>query len=250
MSRTSSRPTVIDQYGEVLQRVLREIFSDERDAIERTAQLAARSIASGGVLHVFGTGHSHLIALEAYGRAGGLAAVNAILDFGLTPFNRGRDGTLERLHGYADIVVETEDLRQGEVAIVVSNSGINAVPIEFALACKARGLTTVALTNLNHSRASDSRHVSGSKLYEVADIVIDTHGVAGDAAVDLDGTRSIGPTSTVAAAAVVNAITARIAQLLVEQGEPSPVLVSQNLPGMEDHNRALMDHYRGRSRLA
>jgi uncharacterized phosphosugar-binding protein len=249
MKTTNPPTTVIDRYGRVLEGVLREIFSEEQEAMERTARLAADSIMSGGVLHLFGTGHSHTIALEAFGRAGGLSAVNAIVDYALTAFNQGRDGNLERLHGYAAVLIESEDLRHGEVVIVVSNSGINAVPIEFALGCKELGLHVVALTNLRHSRASTSRHISGTKLYEVAEIVIDTHGVPGDAAVELNGAGATGPTSTVAAAAIVNAVTARIAELLIETGAPNPVLVSQNLPGMEDHNRALMERYRNRSRL-
>ncbi|MDQ3871804.1 MAG: sugar isomerase domain-containing protein, partial [Chloroflexota bacterium] len=183
--------SVVAAYATVLQETLSGIFDREAEAIERAAQLACDAIASGGVLHIFGTGHSHMVALEAFGRAGGLAAVNAIVDIALTAFNHGRDGKLERLHGYADVLVETEDLRRGEVVIVVSNSGINAVPIEFALGCKERGLHVVALTNMRHSRSSPSRHSSGRKLFEIADVVIDNHGVMGDAAIALDSGESV-----------------------------------------------------------
>lgn len=241
--------TVIERYGETVQQLLTEIFESEVEAIERAARLATTSIASGGVLHVFGTGHSHMIAFEAFGRAGGLAAVNAIVDIALTPFNHGRDGKLERLAGYAEVLLETEDLRPGEVVVVVSNSGINAVPIDFAVGCRARGLHVVAITSMGHSRSSPSRHPSGQKLYEVAEIVIDTHVVLGDAALTLDGIGKIGPTSTVAGAVIINALTARVAELLLEAGEISPVLISQNLPGMEDRNRVQIERYRDRTRL-
>ncbi|MBA2565876.1 MAG: SIS domain-containing protein [Gemmatimonadetes bacterium] len=241
--------TVVSAYGTVLQETLAQIFEAEANAIERAAQLASESITEGGVLHIFGTGHSHMVAFEAFGRAGGLAAVNAIVDIALTAFNHGRDGKLERLHGYAEILLETEDLREGEVVIVVSNSGINAVPIEFALGCKARGLHVVAITNLRHSQESPSRHSSGRKLFEIAEVVIDNHGVPGDAGISLSNGESVGPTSTVAGAAIIDAITARIAEIVVERGVDSPVLVSQNLAGMEDRNRALIERYRDRSRL-
>jgi uncharacterized phosphosugar-binding protein len=241
--------TVIERYASVLHEVLAAVFRDERDRIEQVASLAASSIAAGGVLHVFGTGHSHMIAFEAFGRAGGLAPVNAIVDHALTAFNHGRDGRLERLAGYASILLETEDLRRDEVAIVVSNSGINAVPIEFALGCKERGLTVAAITSLRHSRNSPSRHEAGLKLYEVADIVIDNHGTDGDAAVELDRSVRTGPTSTVVGAAIVNSITARMAELLIEKGHVPPVLVSQNLEGMEERNQSLLARYRDRCRL-
>jgi uncharacterized phosphosugar-binding protein len=233
--------SIVATYAEALRTLLEELFVAEHASIERAAQLAAESIASGGVLHIFGTGHSHMIALEAFGRAGGLAAVNAIVDFALTPLSQGRDGVLERLHGYADVLLETEDLRAGEVVVVVSNSGINAVPIEFALGCKQRGLHVVAVTSLTHSRSSPSRHASGRKLYEVADLVIDNHGPSGDAAISLTGDIAVGPTSTVAGAAIVNALTARIAQLLTERGVETPVLgplsPAVGLRGLEQRQR-------------
>lgn len=239
---------VIDAYATVLHETLVTIFGDERERIEATAQATAASIARGGVLHVFGTGHSHLVAFEAFGRAGGLAAVNAIVDYGLTGFNHGRDGRLERLSGYAEILLETEDLRSGEVAVVVSNSGINAVPIDFAIGCKQRGLTVCAITSLRHSEGSPSRHSDGIKLHEVADIVIDNHGAEGDAAVAVDGIRT-GPTSTITGAAIINAVTARAAQILVERHEEAHVLVSQNMQGTEDLNAELLKRYRDRVRL-
>ncbi len=241
--------SVVTAYARILEETLSAIFEAEAEGIERAAQLACDAIARGGVLHIFGTGHSHMVALEAFGRAGGLAAVNAIVDIALTAFNHGRDGKLERLHGYAEVLLETEDLRPGEVVIVVSNSGINAAPIEFALGCKERGLHVVALTNLRHSRSSPSRHSSGLKLFELADVVIDDHGVMGDAAVALASGESVGPTSTVAGAAIINGITSRTAELLLLRGERTTVLISQNIQGMEDRNRALIDQYRIRSRL-
>jgi uncharacterized phosphosugar-binding protein len=239
---------VIDAYASVLRDTLAAIFDGERKQIEAAAQATAESIARGGVLHIFGTGHSHLIAFEAFGRAGGLAAVNAIVDYGLTGFNHGRDGKLERLPGYAEILLDTEDLRAGEVAVVVSNSGINAVPIDFARGCKQRGLTVIGIISLRHSGSSPSRHPDGVKLHEVVDIVIDNHGPQGDAAVALDGMRT-GPTSTVTGAAIINAITARAAQVLLELGQEARVLISQNLQGTEDRNAELLEPYRDRVRL-
>jgi uncharacterized phosphosugar-binding protein len=130
---------------------------------------------------------------------------------------------------------------------VISNSGINAVPVEVALLSKEAGLTVIALTSMAHSRTVASRHSSGRKLYEVADIVIDTHGFPGDAAVALPGGKlRSGATSTVVGAAIIEAITVQAAALLDARGVAPPVLVSANVPEGDAHNLALYERYRPR----
>ncbi|MGW0657083.1 sugar isomerase domain-containing protein, partial [Streptomyces umbrinus] len=138
-------------------------------------------------------------------------------------------------------------IRDGEVVVVVSNSGINAVPVEFALGARALGATVVAVTSRAHSMGAESRHVEGRRLLDVADIVIDTHGRPGDAVVPL-GDLTVGALSTVVGAAIVNALTCRAAELLVElHGQKPPLIVSQNTGGdAERHNSALLEKVRDR----
>jgi uncharacterized phosphosugar-binding protein len=159
---------------------------------------------------VYGSGHSALIARDAAGRAGGLVPALHILDIA--------DGDAERLEGVAKIILGRYELRPGSVIFIVSNSGINAVPIEMAMLCKEAGLTVVAVTSLSHSRQFNSRHSSGRKLYELADIVIDTHATPGDASIELPGTSArSGATSTIAGSAVMQAVTVQAAGLLGER---------------------------------
>ncbi len=187
--------------------------------------------AGGGVLHPFGAGHSQLLAFDAYARAGGLACVNPILDPALSPA-RGLDlARAERSVGHGTALLEAQDLRPGEVVVIASNSGVNPVPVEVALGCRERGLRVVALTNLEQAKATAPRHPSGARLHELADVVIDNRCPPGDAAITLASGDRVGPLTTVVGAAVVAALCARVAELLLEQGHPPPVLASQNLDG-------------------
>jgi uncharacterized phosphosugar-binding protein len=188
---------------------------------------------------LYGSGHSALIAQDAAGRAGGLVPFLALEDVA--------HGDAERLEGLAQVIVARYDLRADGVIIVISNSGINPVPIEMALLCRKAGLTVIAITALAHSTSVASRHSSGRKLYELADIVIDTHGIPGDAGLDLPGgTFKSGATSTVIGASIVQAITVQAAALLAERGIEPPVFISANLPQGDAHNKAIIKRYRSR----
>ncbi len=133
--------------------------------------------------------------------------------------------------------------------MVISNSGINAVPVEVALEGKARGLTIVALTSENHSLVVESRHPSGRRLLDVADIVLDTCGQPGDAVVSYDGLPGrVAPTSLLAGCYLVNSLVCRVVERYLSAGLVPPVSMSANLPGGDEHNRALEERYRGRIR--
>ena len=240
---------MLDRYAAAAGSALGEVAATQGQALEEAARLVAASVAAGGVLHVFGAGHSQLLALDAYARAGGLACVHPILDPALSPAAGLEVARVERAEGRAAAILEGEDLRPGEVVVVVSNSGVNAVPVEVALGCRERGLRVVALTNLEQAKATAPRHASGAMLHELADVVIDNRCPPGDAAMELPSGARVGPLTTVVGAAVVAALCARVAELLEQQGQIPPVLASQNLdgPSVADHNAALMARYADRA---
>ena len=153
--------TAIDRYFRAARDTLAEVAATQGDALEAAARLAAGGVAAGGVLHLFGAGHSQLLVLDAFTRAGGLACVNPILDPDLSPATGLELARVERTSGRAAAILEGEDLRPGEVVLVVSNSGVNAVPVEVALGCRERGLRVVALTNLEQAKRTAPRHPSG-----------------------------------------------------------------------------------------
>jgi uncharacterized phosphosugar-binding protein len=230
--------------------VLKQIRETQAQAIETAADWIKDSIEQGGVWHVFGSGHSHAMCEELFYRAGGLAPVNAILDVNLSMFGGGsptRGTNLERLEGYAKIIMASYDLRKGEVLLVVSNSGINAVPIEVAMIGKERGLKIIAMTNLTQSRAAQSRHSSGKKLYEIADLVIDNCIDVGDACVEIaPGLPKASSLSTLAGATIVQTIVAEVAARMHADGFEPPIWTSANVPGGDERTRLLYDRFGGK----
>lgn len=237
-------------YYQTVMRLIAAIMRSQGDSLERAAQAVFESLRVDGVFHVFGSGHSHSLAEEAYHRAGGLVPVNAIQEVFLTPLTPpGMSGQLERVSGLATILLDRHDLRPGEVLMVISNSGINIVPVEVALEGKARGLTVIALTSLAHSRGVPSRHASGKRLFEIADIVLDNCGEPGDAAVRYEGLPGkVAPTSLLAGAYIINSLVCRVVELFLAKSLTPPVYLSANVPGGDEHNGRLEAKYRGRIR--
>jgi uncharacterized phosphosugar-binding protein len=231
-----------DTYYERAGRLLERAREANRPVIARLAPIIGQSIARGGVVHTFGSGHSELISREIIGRAGGLVCVTGIID--------PTGGFVENLPGYGERLAARYDrqyqLIAGETVIVISNSGKNASPVDVALYAKAKGLTVAALTCLAMSRATASQHPSGKRLFEVADHVLDNGGVPGDAIVEVGDGISAGPTSTLIGCSVLNWLMLSVVEWLGSNGHPPPLLRSQNSPGAVEHNRELAVRYKGR----
>ena len=239
------------QYYGVVMRLLGQIQRTQYAAIDKAGHIIFESLLADGVLHVFGSGHSHAVAEEAFHRAGGLVPVNLVQESFLTPQTPPAiSGQLERVPGIARALLDAFDVRKGEVLAVISNSGINAVPVEMALGARERGAHVVAITSLGHSQQSASRHPSGRRLFETADVVIDNGAPPGDAAVTYQGSgANVGPVSLLAGAYIMNSIVCRVTELFIERGLTPPVYLSANLPGGDEHNRALEAKYRSRIKL-
>jgi uncharacterized phosphosugar-binding protein len=233
-------------YYEAVVRLLGEIQHSQAEAIDKAADLIFSSLAADGVLHIFGSGHSHSVAEEAFHRAGGLVPVNTMTEPFLSPLTSPKkSGRFERLSGLATILLDSD-----EVLIIISNAGINSVPVELALEAKKRDLTVIAITSLRHAQAVTSRHISGKRLFEVADLVIDNGGEAGDGALTFPGlTAKVGPTSLIAGAFIINSIVCGVVARFLAKGLTPPVYLSANLPGGDEHNRQLEARYKGRIKL-
>lgn len=211
--------------------IARQAADTQLGAILVAAGLVADALADGKRFWVFGTGHSHTLAEELYGRAGGLADVRAILEPGLM-LHEGlqKSSLLERLPGLADVLLEINPLESGDVLLIASNSGRNAVPVEFALGARSRGVKVIALTSLAHSNATTSRAPNGQRLFETADVVIDNCGVPGDALINTPGTpEPTGATSTLVGALLLQALTVEIVTNLTARGQAPNVLRSLNV---------------------
>lgn len=235
-------------YLEVLGRHLEVAYRRNAEAIDLVSVRVADSVRKGGIVHLFGCGHSQLVALEVCDRAGGLASLRAIADPALAPTQGARATLTERLEGYGSVVLDTEDLRPGEVLVVISNSGINPVPIDVAAGAAARGLYVVAVTSRLHSDAVTSRHPAGTRLHEVAAITLDTGTPAGDASVQTTDGASVGPLSTIVASALLHAVFTAVSAQLADAGDDVPVLRSRNLDGPADPNAPVLARYADRRR--
>ena len=224
--------------------------------------IIGQSIADGGVLHTFGSGHSEMIAREIIGRAGGLMPVTGLFDPGY--------GFSENIVGYGTRLAQRHDhhygLRPGETIIVISNSGKNASPIEVALYAKQKGMTVVGLTSLAMSTTAKTVHPGGQNLHAIADYALDNLGVSGDAIVDLGVSATTapnlplpisptqppaqplmaGPTSTLIGCTLLNLLMMSVLEWLRDHGHPLPLVRSQNLPGGMEANIALSQKYRTR----
>ena len=240
---------VCDQYYSVVRQQLDQVFTTQRPAIEQAAAWLGEALAADRWLYAFGTGHSHMLAEEVFYRAGGLAHAVPMLDSKLMLHENAIDATyVEREQGYAKKLLQLYPVEAGDVLIVASNSGRNAVPIELALEGKQRGLKVVVITNLQHTRAWPSRHPSGQRLADTGDVVIDNGGVSGDACLPMPGLPSlIGPTSSITGMLIINLILVRGIELALQAGVAPEIYISSNSDG-DDHNHRLLTKYRTRIR--
>lgn len=231
-------------YRIVLEQLDRQ-FNEESDSIESAAQLCAKSVVSDRVIHVFGCGHSQMFAMEVFYRAGGLVPVNALLIPHLALFPKAKLSTLqERVEGFAGEYLKLENVSSEDTMIIVSVAGRNAAVIDMAIEAKRIGMQVIALTSMQFSNEVSSRHSSGKKLADVADVLIDIKCDLGDAALSLEGVDAkFCGTSTVLGMTVMESIIARTVELCVDNGYTPPIYVSSNLDKGDKINAEYIKKY-------
>ncbi len=213
----------------------------QANVISKAADWFAETILAGRMVHLFGSGHSRIMVEEMWPRYGSFPGFNPIVELSLTFHNSvvGANGQrqamfLENTPGLAKRILRNYDLSPIDSALVASSSGCNVVPIEIAQEFQQRGVKVVALISRQHSEASKSRHESGKKLHDFADLVLDTGAPVGDAMTAIDGIDTpVSPGSTVGGCMLINALKAEIAAQLVEAGQPPKVLTAGAIVGNE-----------------
>jgi uncharacterized phosphosugar-binding protein len=174
---------------ELLERCARE----EQHSVAAAAEVVAATLQRDGLVYVFGSGHSHMFAEEAFYRAGGLGRICPVLKPPYMLHEGATESTrLEREPGHAGDVLAGYRLDgDRDCMIVASNSGANALPVEVASTARERGLPVVAITSVAYARAIER---PGTRLHEVADVVVDNHCPPGDALMEVGpGLPSMGP---------------------------------------------------------
>jgi uncharacterized phosphosugar-binding protein len=221
--------------------LLDRIERTQSDAIEEASRLCARVIGRGNLVHLFGTGHSRIPVEEMFPRYGSYPGFNPMVELSLTFHTQvvGSNGQrqamfLERIEGLADVILSNFDLGQDDALMVFSANGLSAVPIEMAMGARSRGLPVIAVTSREQSLAAEPEHSSGTRLLDHANLVLDLCTPAADALVSLEGVPTpVGPGSTLAAVALVNALKVRVAELLAAENRLPPVLSSAAVVGSE-----------------
>ncbi|MBR3840047.1 MAG: SIS domain-containing protein [Erysipelotrichales bacterium] len=232
------------EYMSKLDELLKTAYETNKGTIKVLAQKVAVNIKDDKIIHTFGTGHSHMIGIELFGRAGGLGNVNAILDPDvLTSNGAQRSGALEKLSGLADIIYDSYKINAGDIMIISSNSGRNAAPIEMAMRCQKEGVISIAVTNVAQSKSQTSRHASGKRLFECVDYVLDTCVPSGDALLNINGILT-GPGSSIVSMFLLNTVVSEAIKICAEQGIKPYVFQSQNVDGFD--NDAIYTKFDGR----
>lgn len=220
--------------------LLKRLQDEEVPEIKKVAEAIGERLADGGRLFAFGCSHSSLPVQDIVYRAGGLMLVNPLYGPGIAALDT-RPTTLgsemEKLPGYAKAILDNSPLKKGDVLIVVSVSGRNAVPIELAQLAQERGILVVAVTSHAYTDAVTSRHESGKKMKDFADFVLDNKVDAGDAVLSHDAVpQKFCPLSGVTSIALLHALVAEIVNDLAERGITPPVFLAANLDGGKEWN--------------
>lgn len=242
-----SESTLAGQFFGAAIGLLERVRDEEAANIEAAGKAIAEAVASGGRVFAFGAGHSSLAAQDVVYRAGGLALMNllnlpGVMGVDVMPATLG--SALERVDGLASAVLDSSPARSGDVLVIISLSGRNALPVEMALKARASGLKVIGVTSVAYATETESRHVSGTYLKDQCDIVLDSKIAVGDAELSADGIDApFAPASTVVTSALMQAMVATAAGGLVERGVEPPMLRSGNVDGGHDWNRRVMTEY-------
>jgi len=230
-------------YLELASNAIRQVSETQGAAIEAAAELLVDSICSGQSIFSFGASHSFMTTEELVYRTGGLMLVNPIYPHGMNLFVRPMTATsrLERLLGLGAELLAGSPAKGGDVLLLTSTSGRNAVVIDMAIGAHELGIKTIGITSLAYTSGVGSRHPSGKKLADLCDVVIDNCAPLGDAAVEIPGfPQRVGPLSSVTGCAIVNSIVAEVVSRLVAKGIEPPVFVSANLDNGDAWNARLL----------
>lgn len=215
---------------------LQAVQDSQCDAINAAADICAQAILDDKLVFTFGTGHGSFAAMEMFPRTGTVTGFRPIVESSMISFHRvlGDGGArqyrfIHSQEGYGDAILSAHETVPGDAMLIFSHSGLNAVTLDIAVGAKERGMKLIGVTSVPHSSVTPSRHSCGKRLYELADVVIDTGVPLGDAAIEIEGMAGkTGATSTSIAIAIGHAINAATAERIAASGKEAFVMQSPN----------------------
>jgi uncharacterized phosphosugar-binding protein len=238
-----------DKYIKHLKDIIDKIIESQHYNIEKAAIKLANAVEAGNTIFAFGCSHSGIIVEELFYRTGGFALINPI--FNPTLMLNTRPVTMtsraERIERFGTEIIDQSPLSEGDVILIHSVSGRNPVVVDAAMEAKKKGAYVIGLTNMTYSTQVKSRHNTGKKLYDIADLVIDNCGDFEDSCMKIEGIdQKIAPTSTVAGAAIVNSIVVETSAILLSRGIEPPIFHSANVDGGDEFNKKIFEKYKDR----
>lgn len=233
---------LFDEFDSAHAAVMERLRKTQKSAIISAGNAIYKAIKAGHRFFVTGTGHSHMMAEEFYTRAGGLACVTPIMPTEFLLHEHPLKSTaVERVAAYAPVIFEVYGIAPGDVLLIASNSGRNGLIVEMALEAKKMGVTVLAITS---TVGQASRHPSGKKLCDIADITIDNCSVEGDATCEIyENGPYMGATSTITGAYIVQQLSIAVAAAFMADGVKPPVFLSSNVDAGDAWNRDLFRNY-------
>lgn len=241
------------EYYERSMKLLEDLKDKQLDNILKAAELCADRIEKGGLVFLFGAGHSRMMCEEMTPRQGCFVGFVAFVELALSNHANiiGANGLrgplhLEKIPGYAEELLKSWKFGPNDALILISTSGIRPLIVEMALGAQERGLPVIGITSVKHASQVTSAHASGKKLMEIADIVLDNQCPRGDCILELEGLEwATGPVSTLTGAMMINMLRCETARLLLERGYRPEMLPSHQLVGDANAEEQLERFYEG-----
>ncbi len=230
-----------DTYLKSITDILNKIASTQNDKLSEASKLVSEVIKNDGIIYIFGCGHSHLIGLDCFYRAGGLVNVSAMLDTDLMLHNgAAKSSKMEKMSGIAESIFERYCITDKDLIIIISTSGKNAVPVEMAQVASKNDIKSIAVVSSEYF--SDKKDTP--LLYECADMYIDNCVPHGDAVIDISGAETkMGSVSTAASSFILQTILMEGADIAGKCGTRLPVYMSGNVEGGAEFNKKLIKEY-------
>ncbi|MDC0624046.1 sugar isomerase domain-containing protein [Alphaproteobacteria bacterium] len=232
----------IQKYQKKIFDLLEKITTNQKDKFFKVAQEFYKTYKKNGMIYIFGTGHSHMLAEEGHFRAGGFAPICPILNSSLmlhedTLFS----SVLERTDGVASNLIKKYNIESKDILVIFTNSGVNQAPLEASYIAKKLKCKTVGVSSESYSKiAKKSKYKK--RLSEVVDYHFDNYGPPGDALIEIKKNFNVSPFSTIAGSFILNSIISEVAELAKNE-KPFPFYISGNMPNAEKHNKKLMKKY-------
>lgn len=229
------------EYFNKLTSVLNEIKQNELDKMQAVAKKVAKTIENDGIIYIFGCGHSHLIALDCFYRAGGLVNVSAVLDTDLMLHNgAAKSSKMEKMSGIAEEIFKRYCITEKDFLFVISTSGKNSVPVEMAQIATEKNIPNAAIVSSAYFADKKDKPL----LFEAAQMYIDNHVPHGDAVMEIAGTdANMGSVSTAASSFIMQSVLMEGAAIAAGNGAKPPVYMSGNIEGGAEFNKKLIDEY-------